>query len=61
MNTLWLAGNRIGEDGAKAVAAALEPRKNPDDSWVYNGALEKLWLQGGCPPSLVSLPHHCDK
>ena len=56
MNTLWLADNQIGDDGAKAIAAALEPRKNPDDSWVYNEALKELYLGG---ESLAVSPALC--
>ena len=40
------AENNIGAEGAKALASALEPRENPDGTWAFNGALEKLYLQG---------------
>ena len=44
--SLWLADTGIGAEGAKAIAAALEPRQNPDQTWVFNGALQKLDLGG---------------
>ena len=40
--------NDIGVEGGKAIAAALEPRKNPDGSWAFNGALNYLDLSGEC-------------
>ena len=40
------ADNSIGDEGAKALASALEPRKNPDGSWAFNGALAELNLKG---------------
>jgi hypothetical protein len=38
--------NRIGDAGAAAVAAALEPRRNGDGSWTPSTALTELDLQG---------------
>ena len=38
----------IGVEGGKAIAAALEPRKNPDGSWAVNRALNHLNLHGEC-------------
>ena len=35
-----VSGNDIGDEGGKAIAAALEPRKNPDGSWAVNGGVE---------------------
>ena len=46
------AGNNIGAEGAKALAAALEPRQNPDGTWAFNGALNELVLTGeSFPPT----------
>ena len=36
------------------MAAALEPRRNPDDAWVSKGALQ-LQLYSECPPG-ISVP-----
>ena len=43
-----VSGNDIGVEGGKAIAAALEPRKNTDGSWAFNGALNTLNLRGEC-------------
>ena len=43
-----VSGNDIGVEGGKAIAAALDPRKNPDGSWAFNGALNTLVLTGEC-------------
>ena len=47
------ADNNIGVEGAKAIAAALEPRQGPDGSWHFNMALNELNLDsesfGGVP------------
>ena len=43
-----VADNNIGDEGGKAIAAALEPRKNADGSWAFNGALNHLNLRGEC-------------
>ena len=40
--------NGIRVEGGKAIAAALEPRKNPDGSWAFNGALNTLELASEC-------------
>ena len=47
------AGNIIGDEGAKALASALEPRKNPDGTWAFNQALKELNLYSETcsPPS----------
>ena len=34
LETLNLKENDIGDDGAKALAKALEPRQQPDGTWV---------------------------
>jgi hypothetical protein len=39
-------GNQIGDEGAAAVAGALEPRRNGDGSWTPSTALTKLNLTG---------------
>jgi hypothetical protein len=41
-----IAGNRVGDAGAAAVAGALEPRRNGDGSWTPSTALTVLWLGG---------------
>jgi hypothetical protein len=46
------AGNKIGADGAKALADALKPQKNPDNSWCHNQALQKLDLSSDASPLL---------
>ena len=51
----WLTGNSIEDEGAKALAAALEPRQNPDQTWVFNVALQKLILS--CEPH--HFPYTC--
>ena len=52
------AVNDIQDEGAKAVAAALEPRKNPDGTWAFNPALQTLNLNSEEPhPLLLVLPH----
>ena len=38
----------IGAEGAKSLAAALEPRQEPDGSWTFNPALSNLVLKGTC-------------
>ena len=43
-----VSDNDIGVEGGKAIAAALEPRKNPDGSWAFNGALNHLNLESEC-------------
>ena len=43
-----VSGNGIGDEVCKAIAAALEPRKNPDGSWAFNEALNHLDLLGEC-------------
>ena len=43
-----VSGNKIGVEGGKAIAAALEPRKNPDGSWAFNEALNHLNLTCEC-------------
>ena len=51
--------NHIGAEGAKAIASALEPRKNLDGTWAFNGALEELNLGGetcGPFPLLLTPP-----
>ena len=61
------AVNKIGAEGAKALASALEPRNNPDGTWAFNGALKMLSLLGETcspfplllAPPLVSA-HHDD-
>ena len=40
------AGNAIGDEGARTLAETLAPRQNPDEQWVFNGALNTLDL--GC-------------
>ena len=53
------AVNNIGAEGAKALAFALEPRKNPDGTWAFNGALKMLDLYGetcGPFPLLLAPP-----
>jgi hypothetical protein len=40
------AGNQIGDEGAAAVAGALEPRRNGDGSWTPSTALTVLGLYG---------------
>ena len=40
------ADNDIGAEGAKALTSALEPRKNPNGTWAFNGALKGLDLDG---------------
>ena len=44
--------NSIGDDGAEALGAALEPKQNPDGTWVFNTALSTLYLScvGPDPP-----------
>jgi len=42
--------NSIGAGGTKALAEALKPLKNPDDSWCYNQALQSLDLTGESLP-----------
>ena len=34
LNEVVLTGNDIGNEGAKALAAALEPKRQPDGTWV---------------------------
>ena len=36
--------NNIGDAGAVALGAALEPKQNPDGTWVFNPALSTLNL-----------------
>ena len=36
----------MGDRGCKAIAAALEPRRNPDGEFVYNANLRSLDI--GC-------------
>ena len=43
-----VSGNDIGVEGGKAIAAALEPRKNPGGSWAFNEALNHLNLTCEC-------------
>ena len=50
------ADNSIQDEGAKAVAAALEPRKNPDGTWAFNPALQTLDLQSEEPTPSSSSP-----
>ena len=50
------AGNSIQDEGAKAVAAALEPRKNPDGTWAFNPALQELDLSCEEPTPSSSSP-----
>jgi hypothetical protein len=38
------ADNEIGDEGAAAVAGALEPRRNGDGSWTPSTALTVLHL-----------------
>ena len=47
------ADNKIGDEGAKALAGALAPRQNPDGTWTHNNALSRLDLSGA-----PSLPAH---
>mmetsp|Transcript_12536 Transcript_12536/g.22475 ORF Transcript_12536/g.22475 Transcript_12536/m.22475 type:complete len:82 (-) Transcript_12536:1078-1323(-) len=48
-----IAGNRIGDAGAAAVARALEPRRNGDGSWTPSTALTVLTLE--CERVLISM------
>ena len=50
------AVNSIQDEGAKAVAAALEPRENPDGTWAFNPALQTLDLQSEEPTPSSSSP-----
>ena len=50
------ADKGILDEGAKAVAAALEPRKNPDGTWAFNPALQTLDLQSEEPTPSSSSP-----
>ena len=38
------AGKGWGDEEAALVAAALAPRLNPDGTWIFNGALNRLEL-----------------
>ena len=40
------AEREVGDEGAKALAAALMPRQNPDGTWAFNSVLEALDLEG---------------
>ena len=43
--------SKTGDEGATAIASALEPRKNPDGTWTFNSALKELDLSGKtCSP-----------
>ena len=57
------ADNKIGAEGAKALADALAPRQNPDGTWTHNNALSTLNLFGAPslpahspPPDLLVIP-----
>jgi hypothetical protein len=54
---LLTAANRIGDEGAAAVAGALEPRRNEDGSWSPSTALTKLALGG----EWVLMFYGCDR
>ena len=56
------AGNFIGDEGAVALGAALEPKQNPDGTWVFNTALIALLLggTGPVPPTGVERLYHCE-
>ena len=43
-----------------ALGAALEPKQNPDGTWVFNTALSTLDLQGAgpVPPTGVEMLYH---
>ena len=60
---VWDADNKIGDGGAKAIGGALAPRQNPDGTWIFNGALNRLNLPGaspcGLPPICCLLPASC--
>ena len=45
------AGNRIGDEGAEALGAALEPKQNPNGTWVFNTAMTTLGLGSAGPDS----------
>ena len=54
--TYTAAATDIGDAGAEALGAALEPRQNPDGTWVFNTALSTLDLGGGGPdPPLIPI------
>jgi hypothetical protein len=50
---LLTADNQIGDEGAAAVAGALEPRRNGDGSWTPSTALTWLGLGSEWPPILM--------
>ena len=43
-----------------ALGVALEPKQNPDGTWVFNKALSTLNLEcaGPVPPTGVERPYH---
>ena len=47
------ADNNIGDEGAEALGAALEPKQNPDGTWVFNTALSTLELGGAAQAPLA--------
>ena len=53
--TYTAAGN-IGDEGAVALGAALQPKQNPDGTWVFNKALSTLSLSSAGPdPTLIPM------
>ena len=54
------ADNHVREEGALALGAALEPKQNPDGTWVFNTALSTLDLRGAgpVPPTGVERLYH---
>ena len=49
-------GNCIGDKGAVAMGAALEPKQNPDGTWVFNTVLSTLSLWGAAPaPPIIPM------
>ena len=49
MPCVWDVANDIGDGGAKAIGSALAPRQNPDGTWIFNGALNRLGLNSASP------------
>ena len=45
----FAADNDIGDEGAVAQGAALEPKQDPDGTWVFNPALSTLDLTSAGP------------
>ena len=57
------AVNDIGDEGAVALGAALEPKQNPDGTWVFNTAMSDLYLNcaGPYPPLIPKVDPLCGK